>query len=386
MLSSIAIQSPARASRIAVSTLFFCAGLCFASWASRIPQIQEKLHLNEATLGVVLLSLPIGLMVSLPVSGWLVAKLGSRKVAVAAVFMYMFTLPLLGIVSATWQLVAVLFVFGFGGNLLNIAMNTQGAGVEDAYKRSIMASFHGVWSLAGFTGAAIGSVMVRFAVSPFYHFCTITVLAASLTLAIYQYLLAKDIHAGGDTPIFAKPDSMLLKLGLIAFCCMVCEGTMFDWSGVYFAKEVKVPQNLVTLGFVAFMTTMAAGRFAGDWLSIKLGKRKMIKMSGLLIATGLMLAVVFPHIITATVGFLIIGIGVSSVVPLVYSTAAKSGKVASGVALAAVSTIGYLGFLFGPPAIGLIAQSFSLRWSFTLIAMLGFGTTLLAGYSSIETK
>lgn len=386
MLLSVAKQSPARASRIAASVLFFCAGLCFASWASRIPQIKEKLQLNEAGLGGVLLSLPVGLMVSLPISGFLVARAGSRKIAIIAVCMYAATLPLLGIVNATWQLIAVLFVFGFGGNLLNISMNTQGASVEDLYGRSIMASFHGVWSLAGFTGAAIGTLMVRFLVAPFYHFSTITAIVALLVLFTYQYLLTKDINTGGDTPVFAKPDSRLLKLGLIAFCCMVCEGTMFDWSGVYFSKEVKVPDHLVTLGFVAFMTTMATGRFIGDWLSTKLGKKRMIKMSGLLIASGLMVAVILPYIVPATIGFLIIGMGVSSVVPLVYSTAAKSANVPSGVALAAVSTIGYLGFLFGPPIIGLIAQAFSLRWSFASIAMLGLGTTLLAGFSAIETK
>jgi MFS family permease len=155
---------------------------------------------------------------------------------------------------------------------------------------------------------------------------------------------------------------------------------MYDWSGVYFAKEVKAPRALVTLGFVAFMTTMAGGRFLGDRLSTKLGKQNMIRMSGILIASGLMLSAVFPYIITATAGFLLTGMGVSSVVPLVYGAAARSGKVASGVALAAVSTVGYLGFLFGPPVIGFIAQALSLRWSFTLIAMLGFCTTLLAGY------
>lgn len=380
MFSSLTQISSARAARIATSTLFFCAGFCFASWASRIPQIQAKLGLNEAELGAVLLALPVGLMVSLPVSGLLVAKYGSRRIAISAVLLYAITLPLLGLVTNPWQLIVVLFFFGFGGNLLNISMNTQGAGVEDMYQRSIMASFHGVWSLAGFTGAAVGTLMVRFIISPFFHFCIVTVVIYVFVWTIYRFLLAKDIHAGGDAPVFAKPDGYLLKLGLIAFCCMVCEGTMFDWSGVYFAKEVKAPAQYVTFGFAAFMTTMAGGRFIGDWLSTKLGKVNMIRMSGILIASGLMISVVFPNIITATIGFLLTGMGVSSVVPLVYGAAAKSGKVASGVALAAVSTVGYLGFLFGPPVIGFIAQALSLRWSFTLIAILGFCTTLLAGY------
>lgn len=384
MLSSIATLVPARAARIAVSAFFFSAGFCFASWASRIPDIQQKLGLNEAGLGMVLLSLPIGLMVSLPVSGFVVARYGSRYTAIIAALLYAILLPFLGLVALAWQLVIVLFLFGFAGNLLNISMNTQGVSVEALYGRSIMASFHGVWSVAGFSGAAVGALMLSLVISPFLHFCVVAMLVCCLVLMTYKYLLVNDIHSDSKAPVFAKPDSALLKLGLIAFCCMVCEGTMFDWSGIYFAKEVQVPKSLTTLGYVAFMTTMAGGRFAGDRMSVKIGRKNMIRMSGLLIAGGLMLAVALPFIVPATIGFLITGMGVSSVVPLLYSAAGRSGKVASGVALAAVSTIGYLGFLFGPPAIGLIAQAFSLRWSFALIAFLGLGVTLLAGFSRIE--
>lgn len=384
MLISTGIESSARASRIAVSVLFFCAGFCFASWASRIPDIQQKLQLNEAGLGMVLFSLPVGLMVGLPASGFIVARYGSRRPAIIACLLYAFLLPFLGLASLTWQLMIILFLFGFAGNLLNISMNTQGVNVESVYGRSIMASFHGVWSVAGFSGAAVGMLMLSLSLSPFIHFCVVLVLVWGLVFIVYKYLCRGDIHSGIKAPVFTKPDSTLLKLGLIAFCCMVCEGTMFDWSGIYFAKEVQAPKSLTTLGYVAFMTTMAGGRFAGDRLSAKLGKKNMIRLSGLIIFSGLMLAVALPYVVPATVGFLITGMGVSSVVPIVYGVAGRSGKVASGVALAAVSTIGYLGFLFGPPAIGLTAQALNLRWSFALIAFLGLGTSLLAGFSRIK--
>lgn len=384
MLLSDKVNSRTRYARIAVSALFFSAGFCFSSWASRIPAIQQKLQLNEAQLGLVLLSLPVGLMVSLPVSGFVVARQGSRTTSVISGLFYAAILPFLGLVSQAWQLVMVLFLFGFAGNLLNIAMNTQGVNVEEQYKRSIMASFHGVWSLAGFTGAAAGMLMVYFAAPPFVHFCISAALVWMIVLAANRFLLAQDVHSGSKAPLFAKPDKTLLKLGLIAFCCMVCEGTMFDWSGIYFSRVVQVKESFTTLGFAAFMTTMAGGRFTGDWLSVKLGRMNMIRLSGLLIASGLLLAVMLPYLVPATVGFLLTGMGVSSVVPLVYSAAGRSGKVASGVALAAVSTIGYLGFLFGPPVIGLIAEAFSLRWSFTLIALLGLSTGILARYSEIK--
>lgn len=373
-----------RASRIAVSVLFFCAGFCFSGWASRIPDIQQKLKLNEAGLGMTLLSLPIGLVISLPVSGFLVSRYGSRGVAVLAAALYAFLLPFLGLATAVWQLVIVLFLFGFAGNLLNISMNTQGVNVEGYYGRSIMASFHGVWSVAGFCGAAVGTLMRWLILSPFYHFCIVAIFIFLLVGLVYQYLTSADIHSGANAPVFVKPDGKLLKLGLIAFCCMVCEGTMFDWSGIYFARAVEAPQSLVTIGYVAFMTAMAAGRFAGDWLATTMGKKNMIRVSGILIFLGMMLSVSLPYLIPATIGFLIIGMGVSSVVPIVYGVAGRSEKMASGVALAAVSTIGYMGFLFGPPVIGLTAQAFNLRWSFTLIAFLGLGTTLLAGMSKIR--
>ncbi len=241
-----------------------------------------------------------------------------------------------------------------------------------------MASFHGVWSLAGFTGAAIGTVMVSQSVSPFTHFCIVSALVIIGITIVYRYLLTSDISGGGSTPIFARPDKVILKLGLIAMCCMICEGTMFDWSGVYFRKVVHAPRELTTIGYVAFMSTMAGGRFAGDWLSTHFGKKKMIQMSGLIIAAGLMIAVLFPYLLSSTLGFLLVGMGVSSVVPLVYGAAGRSKTMSAGMALAAVSTIGYIGFLMGPPLIGFIAQAASLRWSFSVIAVLGLFTSILA--------
>jgi MFS family permease len=161
---------------------------------------------------------------------------------------------------------------------------------------------------------------------------------------------------------------------------MVCEGTMFDWSGVYFQKVVAAPAEKVTLGYAAFMATMAGGRFLGDRLVGRFGKQRVLQASGVVITSGLLLAVLLPNIYTATVGFLLVGIGVSSVVPLVYSSAGKSKKLSPGLALTAVSSIGFLGFLVGPPLIGFIAQAFNLRWSFTLIAILGMGTTVMSTY------
>jgi MFS family permease len=372
-----------KANRMAVAAFFFIAGLSFASWASRIPDIKTLLQLSDAGLGGVLLALPVGLMVSLPLSGWLVAKYGSKKIVTIAAICYPLVLIVIGTTTAVWQLVSVLFVFGLFGNLCNISINTQAVGVELLYGRSIMASFHGIWSLAGFTGAAIGTFLISKNISPFFHFTLICAASLLLVLSMQGFALAKDtVHS--NQPIFAKPDSALLKLGLIAVSCMVCEGTMFDWSGVYFQKVVAVPKEITTLGYAVFMGAMAGGRFIGDRIAMRFGQQRVLQGSGIMITSGLLLAVIFPYLIPATIGFLLVGFGVSSVIPLVYSEAGKSKTMSPGVALAAVSSIGFLGFLLGPPVIGFIAQALSLRWSFTLIAILGFGTTVLASVMKRE--
>ena len=373
-----AIYDSRRNYRIAVSSLFFLSGLCFSSWASRIPSIQQNLHLSDAGLGAVLLSLPIGLMMSLPLAGFLVAKFGSRIIVISSAILYACTLPFIGWAHQTWQLMTVLFMFGLGGNLLNIAMNTQGVGVEAIYNRSILASLHGIWSLAGFSGAAVGTFMISQEIAPHHHFLIISGVAVLIVLCAWSYTLATDSNASVGQPIFVKPDKSLLNLGVIAFCCMICEGTMFDWSGVYFQKVVKAKAAWIGAGYTAFMSTMAAGRFVADWLVTRFGIKKILQSSGVVIATGLSIAVIFPNIAASIAGFILVGAGVSSVVPLVYSAAGKSKRVSPGVALAAVSTIGYLGFLIGPPMIGFIAQASSLRVSFILIAVLGLTTTFVA--------
>ncbi|MEO6229844.1 MAG: MFS transporter [Ferruginibacter sp.] len=366
-----------RAHRIAVSTFFFIAGFTFASWASRIPDIKTTLQLSDGELGAVLFALPVGLMLSLPASGFFVSRFGSKKIVIAAALIYPFILILLGLAASAWQLATVLFFFGFFGSIFNISVNTQAVGVEALYGRSIMASFHGLWSLAGFTGAAVGTLMVALHLTPFVHFCISFAASILLIFVTYKYTLPHS-PTSNPQPIFAKPDSSLLKLGLIAFGCLVCEGTMFDWSGVYFQKVVKVPVSLTTLGYVAFMSSMAAGRFIADWLVTKFGVKLILQCSGLIIAIGLLIAVIFPFIPTATIGFLLVGIGVSSVVPLVYGLAGKSSTMSPGVALAAVSSVGFLGFLVGPPLIGFISQYAGLRLAFIVIAFIGFGTSILA--------
>jgi MFS family permease len=366
--------------RIAVSTFFFIQGLTFASWASRIPDIKNLLGLSDAGLGGVLFFLPIGQLCAMALSGYLVSKFGSKATLTVAALLYPSALIIIGTVTHVWQLSAGLLFFGMCGNLCNISVNTQGVGVERLYRRSIMASFHGVWSLAGFIGGLISTLMVKNNISPLMHFCCNFALVFSLFLVVRSSILPRDNKPAekNNSKVFVKPDAFIICLGLIVFGSMICEGTMFDWSSIYFEKVLHLPKELIRIGYIAFMCTMASGRFAADWLVTKFGITRIQQASGIIIASGLLLSVLFPYLTTATIGFLLVGIGTSSVVPLCYSLAGKSKTMHPGIALATVSTIGFLGFLLGPPIIGFIAQLSSLRWSFTLIALLGLMTTVLA--------
>ena len=368
-----------RAYRISVGALFFLQGLCFATWASRIPTIQQSLHLSDGALGMILFALPVGSMIALPLSGWLVTRFGSKTIVTNALIFYVLALAALGLAQNITQIISVLVLYGMAGNTANIAMNTQAVGVEARYGRNIMASFHGLWSLAGFTAAGIGTYMIGKEIIPFTHFIMISGLILLALAVVFQYLLPNEERTAVSNRVFAKPDRSLVMLGVIAFCCMICEGAMFDWSGIYFKKIVNAEGAWIGAGYTAFMCTMAAGRFIGDWVTMKLGFRRTIQISGLLIVTGLAISLVFPFLAPAITGFFLVGLGVSSVVPLVYSTAGKSKKMSPGVALAAVSSIGFLGFLIGPPLIGIVAGASSLRISFIIIALMGLCVAIVAG-------
>ncbi len=377
---SLSINNNNRLYRIAVSVFFFISGFTASSWASRIPDIKNKLQLSEAALGAVLFALPVGQLISLPLSGWLISKFGSRQLLIYAAIFFPLTLILIPFAAATWQLIIVLLFFGLWANLLNISMNTQAVTIESMYGRSIMASFHGLWSIAGFCGALLGNFFVSNSISPLLHFSIIGFIISILIIGFYKNTLPSNNNASlTKQQFFVKPDKSVLLLGLIAFCCMICEGSMADWSGVYFQNIIHAPQKFITLGYVCFTATMATGRFLGDWMITKFGVKRILQCSGVLIASGLTTIVLFPYLHIALIGCLLVGIGVSCVVPVVYGLAGKSKTMPAEFALAAVSTISFLGFLLGPPVIGFIAQISSLRWSFALIATLGFGTTLLAG-------
>jgi hypothetical protein len=283
-------------------------------------------------------------------------------------------------VKEGWQLAIALFLFGLAGNLCNISINTQGVAAERLYERSIMASFHGGWSLAGFTGALIGLLMINLKVPPGWHFITVILIVWIIFRINHPFLIRGIIGLNKDEPkrkFFSKPDGILLQLGIIGFCSMASEGAMFDWSGVYFKDVVKAPASLVILGYTSFMIMMASGRFVADYFISKIGRKKLLQICGVMISTGLFISVLFPYLIPCTLAFMLVGLGVSSIVPTVYSAAGRHTKVPAGIALATVSSVSFLGFLMGPPLIGYISELAGLRYSFAVIGIFGLGITLL---------
>lgn len=365
-------------SRIAISAVFFLAGMNFASWASRIPDISQELGLNEGQIGRLLLAVPVGSLLALPLAGWAVHRWGSRTVVLLAALMYSACLPLLGLATTFWTLAPALGLFGFASNLVNISVNTQAIGVQAHHGKPVMGSFHGLWSLAGFLSGAFASLLISWQLAPLPHFLIVTGLGLLIMALAHPHTLREDEGSEAGGLALRLPDPYLLRIGLIAFCGMMCEGTMFDWAGVYFQRVVKPDPALVTSGYVACMSTMALGRFAVDYLTHRFGPTRVLQLSSLLISGGLLLAVALPYLLPALLGFLLVGFGIASVVPLSYSAAGRAGTMAPGPALALVSTISFTGFLLGPPLIGFIAQAFSLRISFALIALAGLAIGLLA--------
>ena len=375
-----AIAPDKRRVRIAVALFYFSLGLCFASWASRIPDIKTALHLGDAAFGSILFALPVGQFLMMTFSGKLVTRYGSRTMLLLALPVYTICLSNIGLVSQGWQLAIALFLFGVSGNVCNISMNTQGVAAEKLYGRPIMASFHGGWSLAGFTGALTGLAMINLKVAPYTHFWIVLLIVWFSVWRNNQFLVPFKSTINPEAPgrkFFSKPDPTLLQLGIIGFCSMASEGAMFDWSGIYFKDVVKAPSSLVILGYTSFMIMMATGRFIADRLIARFGRKHLLQVSGVMISSGLFLSVLFPTLLFSTIGFMMVGLGVSSIVPTVYSTAGKNGKVAPGIALATVSSVSFLGFLMGPPLIGYISAAAGLRYSFAVIGIFGLCITLL---------
>ena len=363
--------------KTAISLYFFFAGLIFSSWASRIPDVKDVFALNEAELGAVLFMLPLGALLALPVAGWVVHRLGSKRASVGSLLLYTVLLFLISKAHSVLSISIVLFLFGIIGNFANIAMNTQGLSVQHKLKKPILSGLHAMWSLGAFLAAAITGWTMSVGYSMEMHFGMIALAAAGVTL-FFSFSLIQDVAGELRQKVFALPNRGLLLMGVICFCVAMSEGAMADWSSLYYRQVVHELNKVSTVGYTAFALCMALGRFFGDRLLQALGYSSVLKLNGILVLIGMGLALAINSPVAVIIGFALVGLGVSSVIPIVYMLSAKSKSMAPSAAIAAVSSIGFLGFLFGPPIIGFIAQETGLRLALSIVAFLGLMIWLLS--------
>lgn len=353
--------------RLFLSVFFFLSGFCFSTWASRIPTIKETFGYNEAELGTILFFMPISSLVGLPVSGWLVAKYDSRVPLSAAFIMLAISLAFIGFANTTFSLIASICFFSFSLRLLNISMNTQAITLQKQFNRNINGSFHGLWSTGGIAGVGFSTVFVALKVPMNFHLLIVSAFTFFATIFSYRFLLRNDRAPSGNKFKLGKPDPYIVYLGLLLFFALVCEGGMFDWSGIFFREVVNVP--VFTWGYLSFMICMAASRFASDVIIEKIGMPKTFILSACLIITGVLLAVVFPYFWSSLIGFCLVGFGTAPVIPMTYVLAGTNKKYSAGIVISIIATYGIVGMLIGPPLIGYLAHAFDLRVSFIAFAL-----------------
>ncbi|NNC50134.1 MAG: MFS transporter [Flaviramulus sp.] len=355
--------------RIALSNFFFLSGLCFSSWASRIPTIKEVFNLNDAQLGSILLVMPVSALLGTVVSGWLVSKFNTKDPLAISFLLFALSLVSISYAETTFILIVILGFFSIFMRVLNIAMNAQSITLQTQFKRKIIGSFHGIWSLGGVMGVLISTLLIKLEISMKTHLTLITIITIVGTLIACRYLLTDDKSVVGNKLKLGKPDPFVLYLGLLIFFASICEGGMFDWSGIYFKEVVK--EDVFTYGYLLFMICMASSRFFLDKLLDKVDMQIMYILSGLLISVGILLAIIFPQFWTALIGFCLVGVGVSAIFPMTYILAGKSKKYSPGMAISIIGTYSIVGMFIGPPLIGYLSHTFGLQKAFFLLMFCG---------------
>jgi len=355
--------------RVFLSTFFFMSGFSFATWASRIPTIKLAFGFNDAELGSILLAMPIGSLIGLPITGWLVSKYNSRVPLAVGYGLNSVAMALIAFTNSTLALVVAVVFFAFTSRIFNISMNTQAITVQKLFDKKINGSFHGFWSTGGIAGVAFSTLLLSLNVSMQLHFLIVAVITLLITVYSYNFLLTGDRSQSGNKIIIGKPDPYILSLGVVAFFSAICEGGMFDWSGIYFQQVLNV--KIFTYGYLIFMLFMALSRFLSDIIIGRIGMFATYIMSAIFIISGISMAIIFPHFWTAMIGFSMAGFGTASVIPMSYSMAGNSKKYSAGVAISIIATYYITGTFLGPPLIGYMAHAFGLRIAFIVFAFCG---------------
>ena len=357
---------PGRLEQMSTRIAFFIAGFTLAAWAPLVPYAKARAGLDEATLGLLLLCLGAGSILAMPVAGVLATRFGCRRVLIGGTLLICLALPLLATASSMPLLVATLFVFGAGLGCVDSTVNLQALIVERASGRNMMSGFHGLFSVGGIAGAAGVSALLALGLSPLWAIVVVIVLTLAALLKAAPHLLPYGSESSG--PAFAVPHGVVLFIGLLCFTVFLAEGAMLDWSAVFLTTEKNIGEAYAGLGYAAFALTMTAGRLTGDTIVKRLGARRVIVVGGIFAAAGMALATLAPSWEVSLLGYALVGMGCSNIVPVLYTAVGKQTVMPEHIAVPAITTLGYAGILAGPAAIGFIAHASSLSMAFLLIA------------------
>lgn len=384
-----AIPANIKAARLAVSLIFLLNGILFASWVSRLPLIQTTRGLDHNQLGLGLLGLSFGALISMPTTGWLCAKYGSRIICIITGVGYAVMLPFLAGTPDGAPFFLSLFLFGIVHGAIDVGMNLQAVEVEKAYERPIMSSFHALFSGGGLIGSMLGGGFASLEITPFHHFSTVSALLLFMVLFFsFPNLLRQTIapissetspQSFTAAPLRNRLTLQLVLIGMVTFACMLSEGAMADWTAIYMREFTAAPEALAAISYAAFSVTMMIGRLSGDHLILRYGAVKMVRYGGWLATAGMITALVFPYPIVTLLGFAAVGAGLCTVVPITFSAAGRLPGINASFALSTITTIGYTGFLIGPPAIGFLAHGSNLRLALIAVALSCAIVALLAG-------
>ena len=363
----------------ATRAIFFVSGFGAASWAPLVPVLRERLAIGDDLLGVLLLCIGIGSLLVMPVAGVLAERIGCRRVLIVSAVLYAASLLSICFVSSFWMAVPVIFFFGGLMGCVDVVMNIAAVIVEQGIGRRIMSGIHGFWSLGGFVGAGLYGVWVGLAgLTAFQSTLIAAVLMLALTAVFGRHLIP--YGGGGGGSLIAIPRGIVAFVGVTAFIAFLSEGAVMDWSGVYLTTVRGMDLSLAGMGFSVFSGAMLLMRFLGDHVIQRVGQFPVAVGGALLAFVGILLVMFAPVNTLLYLGFFAIGIGSANIVPVFFSLMGRQSVMPVGTAVSAVSTMGYLGILAGPAAIGFVSAQTNLMTAFGMIAALCIVQALVGFY------
>jgi predicted MFS family arabinose efflux permease len=348
---------------------FFMTGIGVSAWAITVPFTKIRFHLNDATLGAILLAPGIGGILAMPVVSLLVARFGSRAVLVVCGLFFGTLLPGLTVAPNVPVFTALLFVYGVMFAGLDISMNAQAVVIENRSRRLLMSSFHALFSLGSLAVAVATSLLLRLGLTN--TICALLCSAGCLAIVAQGRNLlppAEDLPSEGRA--FAMPNRATLLLGLCCFACFLTEGAATDWSTIFMRFSRGINIAAAPMGYAGFAVMMFASRILGDQVAMRLGKAHVMRLGSFVAAAGFLLAILTPYEVTDVIGFGLVGLGIGNIAPLVFSAAARVKGVPPTLSVPAVVTLGYVGFLVGPVIIGVVANWVSLSFALGLDAVM----------------